>query len=154
MTTLQLPDDELAGQPAAYWTGIAYESIIAFTRAQQAERGFTQPQFWLLRNLSSSDLLRNSGGMNIPELQQAMSSYLRPEDDLEVEAESLLQRGWVTRDEKGRLRITEAGEDARIRFKQHAPEIRALIHEAIDDADYVTALKVLRQLIRNTGGSA
>ncbi|AJC61426.1 hypothetical protein GZL_08903 [Streptomyces sp. 769] len=27
------------------------------------------------------------------------------------------------------------------------------IHRGIDDADYVTALKVLRQMIRNTGGS-
>jgi hypothetical protein len=154
MTTLQLPDDELAGQPAAYWTGVAYESLIAFTRARQAEFGFTQPQFWLLRNLSPSDLLPHDGGMTLPKLEQAMSSYLRPEDDLGAEAEALLRRGWVTRDEKGGLKITETGEGARLRFKQHAPAIRALIHKGIDDEDYVAALKVLRQLIRNTGGSA
>ncbi|GIF09131.1 MarR family winged helix-turn-helix transcriptional regulator [Actinoplanes siamensis] len=154
MTTLELPDDELAGQPAAYWTGVAYESLIAFTRARQAEFGFTQPQFWLLRNLSPSDLLPHDGGMTVSELEQAMSSYLRAEDDLDVEAQALLERGWVSRDEKGALSITEAGEDARLRFKQYAPTIRALIHKDIDDADYVAALKVLRQLIRNTGGSA
>lgn len=26
MTTQQMSDDELAGQPAAYWTGVAYEA--------------------------------------------------------------------------------------------------------------------------------
>ncbi|MFG1610862.1 MarR family transcriptional regulator [Actinoplanes sp. NPDC049265] len=154
MTTLQLPDDELAGQPAAYWTGVAYESLIAFTRARQADFGFTQPQFWLLRNLSSSDLLSHEGGMTIPELEKTMSSYLRPEDDLADEAENLLKQGWAVRDNKGRLKITDAGEDARLRFKEHAPAIRSLIHNGIDDADYIAALKVLRQLIRNTGGSA
>jgi hypothetical protein len=154
VTTLQLPDVELAGQPAAYWTGVAYESLISFTRARQAEFGITQPQFWLLRNLSKSDLLPDGGGRTVPELRQAMSSYLRAEDDLDVEADTLLERGWLIRDENGRLQITEAGETARLSLKQHAPAIRALIHKGIDDADYVTALKVLRQLILNTGGSA
>lgn len=35
-----------------------------------------------------------------------------------------------------------------------APAIRAALHEGIDDADYVTTLKVLQQLIRNSGGTA
>ncbi|RKR86013.1 hypothetical protein BDK92_0232 [Micromonospora pisi] len=153
MTTLHVSDAELAGQPAAYWTGVAYESLIAFTRARHAELGFTQPQFWLLRNLSKNDLLPDGGGMTVPELQRAMSSYLRAEDDLDVEAEALLERGWLTRDEQGKLWITKAGEDARVSLKQHAPAIRARIHRGIDDADYVTTLEVLRQLILNTGGS-
>ncbi|RSM67706.1 transposase [Actinoplanes sp. ATCC 53533] len=153
MTTEQLSDAELAAQPAAYWTGVAYESLITFTRARHAELGFTQPQFWLLRNLSKNDLLPAGGGMTVPELRQAMSSYLRAEDDLAGEAEILLERGWLTRDGEGRLWITEAGEEGRVSLKQHAPAIRARMHEDIDEADYVTTLKVLRQLIRNTGGS-
>ncbi len=153
MTTPHLSDAELAGQPAAYWTGVAYESLIAFTRARQAEHGFTQPQFWLLRNLSPNDLLPGGGGLTVPELRQAMASYLRAEDDLDAGAEVLRQRGWLSRDADGRLWITEAGEAARDRLKQHAPAIRARIHEGVDDADYVTTLKVLRQMIRNTGGT-
>ncbi|MFY1661515.1 MarR family winged helix-turn-helix transcriptional regulator [Micromonospora sp. WMMD1274] len=153
MTTPHLSDAELAGQPAAYWTGVAYESLIAFTRARQAEHGLTQPQFWLLRNLSPNDLLPGGGGLTVPELRQAMASYLRAEDDLDAEAEVLRERGWLSRDADGRLRITEAGEAARDRLKQHAPAIRARIHEGVDDADYVTTLKVLRQMVRNTGGT-
>lgn len=151
MTTEQASDAELAAQPAAYWTGLAYEALIAFTRARQAELGFTQPQFWLLRNLSENDLSPDGRGMTVPELREAMKSYLRPEDDLEAEAEVLLERGRLTRDGEGRLWITEEGEKARTEVKRHAPEIRARIHQGVDDADYVTALKVLQQMIRNTG---
>ncbi|WP_214413279.1 MarR family winged helix-turn-helix transcriptional regulator [Sphaerisporangium fuscum] len=153
MTTQHGTDAELAAQPAAYWTGAAYEALISFTRARQAELGFTQPQFWLLRNLSKNDISPDGHGMTIPELQQAMSSYIRPEDDLQAEAEVLLERGWLTRDSEGRLWITESGEEARVRLKQHAPAIRARIHEGIDDADYVTTVKVLQQMIRNTSGT-
>lgn len=151
MTTQQFSDAELAAQPAAYWTGAAYEALIAFIRARHAELGFTQPQFWLLRNLSKNDISPDGHGMTVPELQRAMSSYLRPEDDLEAEAKILLERGWLTRDGDGRLWITEAGEEARLDIKRHAPAIRDRIHQGIDDADYVTTLKVLQQMMRNTG---
>ncbi|MDX3710455.1 MarR family winged helix-turn-helix transcriptional regulator [Streptomyces europaeiscabiei] len=153
MTTQQTSDAELATQPAAYWTGVAYEALIAFIRAQQADLGFTQPQFWLLRNLSKNDISPDGHGMTIPELQQAMSTYLRAEDDLETEAKVLLDRGWLSRDGEGLLWITESGEEARLNIKRHAPEIRDRIHRGIDDADYVTALKVLQQMIRNTGST-
>ncbi|KPC58485.1 MarR family winged helix-turn-helix transcriptional regulator [Streptomyces chattanoogensis] len=153
MTTQHLSDADLAAQPAAYWTGVAYEALIAFTRARQAELGFTQPQYWLLRNLSKNDISPDGHGMTIPELQEAMRSYLRPEDDLTAESETLLERGLLTRDGDGRLWITEAGDEARAGLKQHAPAIRDRIHHGIDDADYVTALKVLQQMIRNTGGT-
>ncbi|MEU4690831.1 MarR family transcriptional regulator [Actinoplanes sp. NPDC023714] len=143
-------DAELAAQPAAYWTGVAYEALIAFTRAEQGRHGFSQPQFWLLRNLSPADLLPEGGGRTIPELREAMSSYLRAEDDLDAEAGILLGRGWLARDGDGRYSITDAGEAARLECKRHAPAIRARIHEGIDDADYVTALKVLQRMILNT----
>ncbi|MFJ4794931.1 MarR family transcriptional regulator [Kitasatospora purpeofusca] len=153
MSTQQISDTELAGQPAAYWTGVAYEALIAFTRARQAEKGYTQPQFWLLRNLSKNDISPEGAGMTVPELRVAMASYLRAEDDLTAEAAVLVERGWLTQDADRRLWLTEEGERARVDLARNAPAIRAAIHAGIDDADYVTALKVLRQLIRNTGGT-
>ncbi len=61
-----MPDAELAGQPAAYWTGVAHKALIAYTRAQQAAKGYTQPQFWLLRNLSANDISPDGAGMTLP----------------------------------------------------------------------------------------
>ncbi|MEU9038044.1 MarR family winged helix-turn-helix transcriptional regulator [Streptomyces sp. NPDC048352] len=152
MTTQQISDAELAGQPAAYWTGVAYEALIAFTRARQAEKGYTQPQFWLLRNLSVNDISPDGAGMTLPELRAAMALYLRAEDDLAAEAEVLLERGWLRRDTEDRLWLTEEGEQARVDLARNAPAIRAALHEGIDDADYVTTLKVLQRLIHNAGG--
>ncbi|WP_030771192.1 MULTISPECIES: MarR family winged helix-turn-helix transcriptional regulator [unclassified Streptomyces] len=151
--TRQLSDAELAGQPAAYVTGVAYEALIAFTRARQAEKGYTQPQFWLLRNLSKNDISPDGEGMTIPELQEAMASYIRREDDLAAEAEVLLERSWVTRDAEDRLWLTEEGERARVDLKGNAPAILAALHEGIDEADYVTTVKVLHRLIHNAGGT-
>ncbi|MCI4044649.1 MarR family transcriptional regulator [Streptomyces sp. TRM75563] len=154
MTAHQLSDAELAGQPAAYWTGVAYDALITYTRDRQAEKGYTQPQFWLLRHLSANDISPDGEGMALPELQQAMASYIRPEDDLAVEAEALVERGWLNRDADGRLWLTEAGEQARVDLARNAPAIRAALHEGISDADYVTTVKVLQRLIRNAGGTA
>lgn len=152
MTTQQTADAELAGQPAAYWTGVAHHTLIAYTRARQAEKGYTQPQFWLLRNLSANDISPDGKGMTLPELREAMTSYIRPEDDLAAEAQGLLERGWLTRDAEDRLWLTEEGEQARVDLARNAPAIRAVLHEGIDDADYVTTVKVLQRLIRNAGG--
>lgn len=154
MTTQQMSDAELAGKPAAYWTGVAYEALIAHTRARQSEKGYTQPQFWLLRNLSGNDISPHGKGMTLPELQAAMTSYIRPEDDLAAEAGVLLERGWLTRDTEDRLWISEEGERARVELARNAPSIRAALHEGIDDADYVTTVKVLQKLILNAGGVA
>ncbi|MCA2216660.1 MarR family transcriptional regulator [Jidongwangia harbinensis] len=150
MTMQELSDAELAAQPAAYWTGVAYQALIAFTRAEQARAGFSQPQFWLLRNLSANDISADGRGMTVGELEQAMSTYLRAEDDLGAEAEVLRERGLLRRDDAGRWWITGAGEEARTEWKKYGPAIRDRIHRGIDDADYVTALKVLRRMIENT----
>jgi hypothetical protein len=154
MTTQPISDAELAGQPAAYWTGVAYEALIAYTRAEMAEKGYTQPQFWLLRNLSANDISPDGEGMTLTELRQAMTSYIRPEDDLTTEAEVLVERGWLTRGTEDRLWLTDEGEQARVDLARSTPAIRAALHDGIDDADYVTTVKVLQQLIRNAGGTA
>ncbi|MFJ7770981.1 MarR family transcriptional regulator [Streptomyces sp. NPDC097107] len=153
MTAQQSSDADLAGQPAAYWTGVAYEALVAYTRTRQAEKGYTQPQFWLLRNLSVNDISPDGEGMTLPELREAMASYIRTEDDLAVEAEGLLKHGWLVRDAEERLWLTEEGEQARVDLARNAPAIRAALHEGIDDADYITTVKVLQRLVRNAGGT-
>ncbi|MCU7820549.1 MarR family transcriptional regulator [Kitasatospora sp. DSM 101779] len=153
MTNDQLSYANLAAQPAAYRTGVAYEALVAFVRGEQAALGYTRPQYWMPRHLSKHDISPDGHGMTVPELRQAMREYLGTEDDLDAEAGTLLERGWATRDDAERLWITEAGDRARACLKQHAPAIRDRIHEGIDEADYVTALKVLRRMIADTGGS-
>ncbi|QNP74600.1 winged helix-turn-helix transcriptional regulator [Streptomyces roseirectus] len=154
MTAQHLTDAELAAQPVAHWTGLAYEATLAHIRAHMAELGTSQPQFWILRNLSRHDLSPDGHGRTIPQLREAMATYLRPEDDLAAEADLMLAKGWLTRDGEARLWITGAGEEARTEIRRHAPAVRARMHEGVDDADYVTTVKVLRRMIRNAGDPA
>ncbi|MBB5120295.1 hypothetical protein FHS36_003737 [Streptomyces eurocidicus] len=68
-----------------------------------------------------------------------------------------LNRTWglirPTRDAQDRLWLSEEGEQAHVALARNAPAIRAAFHEGIDDADYVTTVKVLQRLIRNAGGT-
>ena len=149
MTAPQSSDARLAKEVAAYWTRLAYESIIAFTWTQQAERGYSQRQFWLQRHLSTQDLAADDEGMTLPELAPAVA---------ELPARG--RRSGVGERHARPTRLAGAGrtapensdlgEQARVTIGSHAPEIRALIHQGIDDADHATTIKVLQRLIRNT----
>ncbi|WP_436771691.1 MarR family winged helix-turn-helix transcriptional regulator [Yinghuangia sp. YIM S09857] len=148
-------DAELAAQPVGYWTGLAHREVIAYIRSRQAELGVTQPQFWLLRNLSPDDLSPDGGPQSLDELADAMSTYLLPEDDLGPESAALVARGWLAEEADGRVRIAPEGEAARLRVKEIGPSVRAHLHEGIDDADYATTVRVLQRMIANaTGGDA
>ena len=57
-----------------------------------------------------------------------------------------------TGDAEDRLWLTAAGEQARVHLARNAPAVRAALHEGIDDADYVTTVKLLQRLILNAGG--
>ncbi|MET9373865.1 hypothetical protein ABZX98_06915 [Streptomyces sp. NPDC002992] len=63
-----------------------------------------------------------------------MSLYIRTEDDLAAESAMLIERGWLRRDDKDWLWLTEEGEQARTDLARNAPSIRAALHEGIDDA--------------------
>ncbi len=150
---VQYTDEQLAAQPVPYWTKLAYEATIGFVRRKQAEAGFTQPRFWMLRFLSVNDVSEDGQGRTVEELRSAMVSFLRPEDGLAAEAEVLLASGWVTRDGEGRLWITEAGDAARAGLKARAPEWRVELHDGITDAEYATTLRVLMRMMGNAGAT-
>jgi len=147
-----LTDTALTGQPIGHWTGVAHREIVGRIRDELATLGLSQPQYWLLRNLSPHDLAPNGQGQALPELADRMRSYLWADDDLPAAAADLVDRGLLTRDADARLTVTTAGENARTRVKDRAPALRAHIHDGVTDADYVTTLKVLRRMIANVGG--
>ncbi|MET9512196.1 MarR family winged helix-turn-helix transcriptional regulator [Streptomyces flavidovirens] len=154
-TSETLSDAELAQQPIAYWTHVAHREVLAFIRRELTKLGLSQPQYWTLRHLSVNDLSEDGAGRTVEELTEAMRDYLAPQDDLVPDTEDLVVRGFLSRDDTGRLTITEAGEAAHARVKGHVPALRAKIHEGIDDTDYATTVKVLRRMMRNVGsGSA
>ncbi|MEV3987763.1 MarR family winged helix-turn-helix transcriptional regulator [Streptomyces sp. NPDC049837] len=147
-------DMELAKQPIGYWTGVANDAVIGYIRGELARLGTSQPQYWLLRHLSVNDLNPDGQGQTVPELTGRMREFLRAEDDLGAESDRLVERGRLRRDGERRLWITDAGEAARADIKRHVPAWRERLHDGIDDADYVTTVKVLRRMVENVGREA
>ncbi|MGW1995148.1 MarR family winged helix-turn-helix transcriptional regulator [Embleya sp. NPDC001921] len=152
-TTTTATDAELATQPVGYWTGLAHREVIAYIRGRQAELGLTQPQFWLLRHLSTDDLSVDGEPRSVAELTEAMSDYLLPEDRLGPESAALVERGWLVETPDHRLRITAEGEAARLRVKAIGPSVRAHLHDGISDTDYATTVRVLQRMITNAGAA-
>ncbi|WP_433334247.1 MarR family transcriptional regulator [Spirillospora sp. CA-294931] len=146
---MQNTDIELAAQPVGYWTGLAHRRLIAHIRREMDKNGISQPQYWLLRHLSPQDLSPDGEGVALAELEERMTDYLLAEDDLGAEAADLLARGLLERDDRDRLRITPDGEAGRLVIHALGPGIRDRIHEGVDDADYVTTLRVLQRMISN-----
>ncbi len=63
--------------------------------------------------------------------------------------DQLLHCGWLRADAGDRLRLTDAGEAARVTLRALVTELRAVVHEGIGDEEYAAALKVLRTMIAN-----
>lgn len=137
-------DDMLATQPIGYWSGLTYAAVTRHLRDAMARIDVTQPQYWVLN--------RVNGGPAAPS-REAVVSQLTPLGDGPHEIaraiDQLLHRGWLRNNAAQYLEITDAGEAARVRLRELATEVRAVVHEGISDEEYVAALKVLRRMAAN-----
>ncbi|MEU5128206.1 MarR family winged helix-turn-helix transcriptional regulator [Streptomyces mobaraensis] len=139
------PDDfaALAAQPIGYWSGATHDAVIRHIRDGMAGVDITQPQWWILNQVAGAgrprgELVARLGG----------TIGVGP-DEIGRTADSLLARGWLTADDRGALRLTDAGRAAKARTKELVDGMRAEIHEGIPDEEYVGALRVLRRMIHN-----
>ncbi|MET9678594.1 MarR family winged helix-turn-helix transcriptional regulator [Streptomyces sp. NPDC006482] len=143
-------DDALATQPIGYWSGLAHTAVTRHLRDAMARDDVTQPQYWVLN--------RVNGGPAAPSREEVVDQLTHLADgphEIGRAVDQLLHRGWLRMDDDaGRLRLTEAGEAARVRTRQLVTELRAEVHEGIDDEEYVAALKVLRRMVANIRGGA
>ncbi|WP_329560832.1 MarR family winged helix-turn-helix transcriptional regulator [Kitasatospora sp. NBC_01266] len=144
-------DDLLATQPIGYWTGLAHAAVTRQLRDATARVDVTQPQYWVLN--------RVNGGPAAPSREEVVGQLTPLADgphEIARVIDQLLHRGWLRIDAGQRLRLTDAGEAARVRLRELATELRAVVHQGISDEEYVAALKVLRRMVANVeenGGS-
>ncbi|MFE0424847.1 MarR family transcriptional regulator, partial [Streptomyces sp. NPDC058953] len=68
--------------------------------------------------------------------------------DIARAVDQLLHRAWLRTDD-GRLSLTDTGQAARARLRALVTEVRAVVHQGVDDEEYVAALKVLRRMVAN-----
>ncbi|MGW1199120.1 MarR family winged helix-turn-helix transcriptional regulator [Streptomyces sp. NPDC002536] len=148
-TTEDLDVPALVAQPAAYWTWSATEAILAYTRAVLARVDVTQPQWWTLVHIGGAE-----HGLTREELcvRSEGFPYGVGPDDMGHAVDGLLHRGWLAADGAGRLTLTEAGGEARVRVKELMSQARSEVHDGITDEGYAAVLTVLQRMIRNVGG--
>ncbi|WJV46613.1 MarR family winged helix-turn-helix transcriptional regulator [Streptomyces flavofungini] len=146
-------DADLVHQPIGYWSSAAAKAVVHHIRTMLAENGLTQPQWWVL-----NQLVGHENGRDRKDVVQVLRGYLEfGEGPLEHDIDSLIRRGLLTQAPDvpdAPLRLTDAGEELRNRVAALQERTRAEIHEGIDDADYIQALKVLQRMIHNVDGQA
>ncbi|MGA5066403.1 MarR family winged helix-turn-helix transcriptional regulator [Streptomyces exfoliatus] len=137
-------DDMLATQPVGYWSGLAHSTVTGHLRDAMARVDVTQPQYWVLN--------RVNGGPTAPAREEVVAQLAPLADgpqEIARAVDQLLHRGWLRTDDAHHLHLTDAGEAARVRIRELATEVRAVVHEGVTDEEYVAALKVLRRMVAN-----
>jgi len=140
-------DDMLATQPIGYWSGLAHTSVTRHLRDAMARVDATQPQYWVLNCVN--------GWPRAPHREEVVTQLTPMADgssEVERAVDQLLHRGWLRTDTDSRLHLTDAGEAARVRLRELATGVRAVVHEGVSDEEYVAALKVLRRMVANVEG--
>ncbi|MFC9590897.1 MarR family winged helix-turn-helix transcriptional regulator [Streptomyces sp. NPDC056944] len=140
-------DDMLATQPVGYWCGLAQAAVTRHLRDAMAKVDATQPQYWVLN--------RVNGGPAAPSRAEVAAQLTHLADgphEIARVVDQLLHREWLRIDDEQRLHLTDAGEAARVRLRELATDVRAVVHQGISDEEYVAALKVLRKMVANVEG--
>jgi hypothetical protein len=134
-------------QPIGFWTARVGSAIRTRTRSRLAEVGVSQPEWWLLHQLSLHD-----GGIGVDEV----ITIIGPNDTDQAIRHAIVDarsKGWI-HDDDGRLALTESGAE---RFR-HAAEVQRELEierrQGISDSDYETTIRVLQRTARNVGSDA
>ena len=142
-------DPALGRQPIGYWAGVTHRLVVGFVRAAIAGQGVSQPQWWLLNQLSTGPASRR-------QLAAALHNRLDstgPEPaELDPLLDGLTSLGWAT-EAGGVLQLTDSGRQRRELVLAAVVTARRQVHDGIGEDEYVAALTVLRRMVRNVGGA-
>lgn len=134
-------------QPIGFWTARAGEAIRARTRGALHDIGVTQPEWWLLHQISL-----HPAGADRDETIEKIGHNDTPEAIVEA-IDSARSKGWIV-ESNSRLKFTPDGE-AQIR---RASDVQQMLQDermqGIGQDEFVTTIRVLQQTIENVGGDA
>ncbi|UQI49092.1 MarR family winged helix-turn-helix transcriptional regulator [Streptomyces sp. HU2014] len=138
----------LATQPVGYWTWAADKAVIRHIQSAMARTDVTQPEWWTLNHVAGAE-----DGLTREEVGDRLRPFIELGRELTGHAvDHLLARGWLREGADGRLRLTEAGREAKSRTKDLVTRLRSEIHEGVTDEEYAATLTVLQRMIDNVGG--
>ncbi|MCM3882857.1 MarR family transcriptional regulator [Frankia sp. R82] len=147
------PDEVLARQPAGYWTGAAYRTIVGRIRAELASEDLTQPHWWVLNHIAGAPARWDRAG-----LIRRLARFDDLNTDIDAVLDDLLARGWLMSSPQPAgtpvFTLTEAGEAGRARAAERTRRAHDQLHHGITTEQYAAALTVLRRMIANLDGDA
>jgi hypothetical protein len=141
------PMQEPGRQPLGFWTARAGEAIRARTRGALAEIGVSQPQWWVLHQLSLAPDGARRG--------QVVETVGPNESDAAIEQaiDAAVAAGWVAV-EGDTLRLTAEGAARFHRAAQIQEDLQRERMQGITEVEFTTAITVLQRTITNVGGDA
>ncbi|OZD79603.1 MarR family transcriptional regulator [Rhodococcus sp. 05-339-2] len=146
-TTTSRPMQPPERQPIGFWTARAGEAIRARTRGALHDIGVTQPEWWLLHQISL-----HPAGADRAETIEKIGHNDTPEVIVEA-IDSAESKGWIV-ESNSRLTFTPDGRDV---FRR-AADLQNMLQEermrGISEADFMTTIEVLQRTIENVGGNA
>lgn len=134
-------------QPIGFWTQRAGEAIRTRTRGALEDIGLSQPEWWLLHQLSLSP-----GGVDRTEVIDKLGYNDTPAAIVDA-IDSAIAKGWIQQTDS-RLKHTEAGVEQFERAAAVQRDLQAERMHGISEEDFVTTIRVLQRTIENVGGEA
>lgn len=136
-----------ARQPLGFWTVRAGEAIGQRTRSALAELGVTQPEWWVLHQLSL-----HPAGVGRTHVVDTVGPNETPAA-IEEAIASAEANGWLVADGDS-IRATDSGADVFARCSALQAELQAERMRGITEAEFATTITVLQRTIENVGSSA
>jgi hypothetical protein len=134
-------------QPIGFWAARAGEAIRARTRGALREIGVTQPEWWVLHQLSL-----HPEGVGRAAVVETIGPNETPAA-IESAIDSAIEKGWI-QVEGPNLLPTEAGAEQFERSAEVQKVLQAERMEGITVEDFTTTISVLQKTIANVGGDA
>jgi hypothetical protein len=134
-------------QPIGFWTVRAGEAIRARTRGALEEIGVTQPEWWVLHQLS-----RHPEGIDRVDVVETIGPNDTPAV-IESAIDAAIAKGWIHA-EGAQLRLSDAGTERFERAAAVQEALQAERMEGITAEEFATTISVLQRTIVNVGGDA
>ncbi|WP_328588816.1 MarR family winged helix-turn-helix transcriptional regulator [Rhodococcus sp. P1Y] len=134
-------------QPIGFWTRRASEAVGARIRGALHDVGITQPESWLLHQLSLSP-----SGVDSTEVIEKLGHNDTPEAIVDA-VDTATAKGWIQQIDS-RLRFTDAGAEQFDRAAAVQRDLQTERMQGITEEDFVTTIRVLQRTIENVGGQA
>jgi DNA-binding MarR family transcriptional regulator len=131
------------GRPIGYWLKHLDRLIEDTFSRSLADRRLTRRHWQVLNTLAQ-------GQASAAEITKALAPFLRddPTEQAATEAD-LIDRGWVSHDSDGRLRLTPQGRSAHQQVQEHVQQTRGLMLHGISADEYATVIAILSRMATN-----